>query len=137
VPALDPAVESLHLAGTADAIVPFEDSAEAWDASPPPKRFVGLTDAAHLAFSDLCATSNAEGQSILEIANEYSLPGAGAAGLLFDCDEAYLDDETAWAIINYATAAALEEVLHCRDGGQRFAALIDRFPDVSELREER
>ncbi|NVB41131.1 hypothetical protein G6O69_25045 [Pseudenhygromyxa sp. WMMC2535] len=127
---------TLLLAALTDGVVPYESSLDAYAESPAPKRFVGIADAGHLAFSDICALKNADGQNILEIAVDAGVCGAELAGALFDCDPAFLDAAIAGEIIDYTTTAALEQVLQCRDLGDPFADLQARFPEVAEYREE-
>jgi len=125
----------LFLGGTGDGVVDYASTVQAYEGSPSPKRLVGLSNAGHLAFSDLCATVNSSGKNLLEVANDYGICGAFLAGFLFDCDPALLAPETGWQIINYASSAALESALQCSDAADNFASIESTYPDVAELRE--
>jgi dienelactone hydrolase len=128
-------VESvLILGGTADSVVPYARQVEGYEASPEPKRLVGLADAGHLAFAQLCSLRNAAGDDLLTIAVDNEVCGAELAGGLFQCSPDLLPDPQAWAIVDYATAAVFEETLHCRDASAAFAELEARFAAVFEYR---
>ena len=104
----------------------------AFNGSASPRELVGLNNAGHLAFSDLCSVQNSDGLDIVEIGNQYGVCGVGAAAFLFDCDDAYLADPTGWAIINYATTTVLERYLQCREDGPDLSQIQSIYPDVSE-----
>jgi predicted esterase len=127
-------LSTLFLGGLQDGVVPYPAVVDGYEASAGPKRLVGLDRAGHLAFSDICELENDAGQDILTIAQEVGLCGASAAGLLFDCDPAFLEPATAHAIVGASTTAALEEALHCAP--PVFDGLAERYPDIAELRAE-
>jgi hypothetical protein len=132
-----PALRStLVMGATRDGVVPYSRQVDGYVASPAPKRLVGIADTGHLAFSSLCALENAAGEDILTVARRTGVCGALFAGFLFDCEPDFIDDAVAWSIVNAASAAALEEVLHCADTSATWAGLEAAFPQVSELREE-
>lgn len=131
------ALESTLLMGAdADAVVAYSGTQGAYDGSVSPKRLVGIGNGGHLAFSDICSIKNNSGKNILEIANDYGICGASAAGFLFDCSDTYLDDETSKQIVNYATTAVLEEVLQCREDVPDLNGIQSVYPDVSEYRQD-
>ena len=125
----------LLMGGDADSVVSYSSTQGAYDGSVSPKRLVGLSNAGHLAFSDLCAMKNTNGENLLQIANEYGICGAQAAGFLFDCSETLLGTEMARPIVNYATTVVLEDVLQCRDDGADLSMIESVYADVSEYRE--
>lgn len=127
---------SLFLAGSSDTVVREGATRGAYDDSPAPKRFVLLERAGHLAFSDICDLENAAGQDLLETAEAAEVCGASFAGFLFDCSDALLEGPIAHGIVDYTTAAALEEVLLCRDGEDPFDGLEAAYPEVEELARE-
>lgn len=130
------ALESaLFLGGMSDGVVAYTSTQNGYEASMPTKRLVGLSNAGHLAFSDICEIRNAEGQNILDIATEAGVCGAQFAGFLFDCDPAFLDAELAADIINYSSTAVLEQVLKCVSGPDLFADFQATYPDVGEYLE--
>lgn len=129
---------SLVFAGMDDGVVSFDDTLAGWLGSPTPKWFVGIPGAGHLAFSDICAIQNDEGQDILGIALEHGVTNAGLASALFDgCGPEYLAPEAGWDVTNYASAAVLEAALQCNaeiDGD--LSELDGAFPDlVLDVRE--
>jgi predicted dienelactone hydrolase len=135
--ASSPTLESsLLLGGLADGVVSFSSTQNGYAGSPTPKRLVGINNAGHLVFSDICEIENTEGQDILEVALEAGVCGAQFAGLLFDCDPNFIDPSLGKAIINYSTTAVLEEVLKCVEGPDLFADFQTTFPAVAEYQEE-
>jgi hypothetical protein len=129
-------MSTLVLGGNADSVVAYQNQVDGYDASPTPKRLVGIDNAGHLAFSEVCALQNAEGQNLLEIAVEHGVCGAQLAGGLFQCDDGLTPDEESWAVIDHVTTAVLHETLHCQDVTDAFADLEGLFPIVAEFRQD-
>lgn len=126
---------SLMLGGLADGVVDYAGTQDGYAQSPAPKRLVGIDNAGHLAFSDICELTNADGQDILEVALEAGVCGAQFAGFLFDCSPDFIDAAIAAHIVNYATTAVLEQVLECVDGPDLFADFASE-PGVAEYLEQ-
>jgi hypothetical protein len=129
---------ALVLGGMNDGVVEYDKQISGYDSTTVAKRLVGLSAAGHLAFSDLCSLKNTKGQDIVEIAVEYEIPNAAiAANSLWDgCEPDALAQDVAMTIVNFASTAAFEEVLHCRV--ERAATLADiesKYPDVGDYRE--
>ncbi len=105
---------TLVMAGETDGIVAYDNSFKGYEASPSPKRFVGLVKAGHLAFSELCSLGADRG-GILQIAIDNGIDvNQLIASLATDgCTDDDLAPELGWKIINEATAAVFEETLHC------------------------
>ncbi len=131
-------VEStLIMGGLADSVVAYTRQVDGYATSPRAKRLVGIDTAGHLAFSDICALRNAEGQNILEIAAEHAVTNAQLAGVLFDgCGAGFIDPLVARAIVNHATTIALEERLKCTAAGDALAGIAGTFPLVTDYRAE-
>lgn len=127
---------SLVLGGTADSVVDYQSQVDGYEASPSPKRLVGIDNAGHLAFAELCTLQNDEGQDLLEIAAEYDVCGAQLAGGLFQCSDTLTPDEQSWAVIDHVSTAVLHEVLHCQDATAALQDLQNRFPVVAEFRQD-
>lgn len=127
-------VSTLFLGAELDAVVPYSAAVSGYEASPAGKRLVGIGNSGHLAFSDICEIRNDLGDDILTIANDVGICGAFAAGVLFDCDPSFLDAAATRRIVSGASAAVLEETLHCRDIGGYFESLSS-LDGVYELRE--
>ena len=111
-------------------------------ASPGPpkvkKRLVGISGGGHLSVTDLCS-KNKLGKSSIEELQAAGVCGVGSAviiGLpaLFDCGT--VDWKKGVEAVNYATTAALEETLLCRDRSSQFAAIKTSVAQVGEYREE-
>jgi hypothetical protein len=126
---------SLYLGGLSDSVVSWGQVRTAYEGAAKPRRLVGITGGGHLTFSDLCQTKNPSNKDLLEVANQYQVCGAQLAGFLFDCDPSYIEGPAGWSIVNYASSAVLESVLHCRDGAS-LSALEGTYPSVAEVREE-
>jgi hypothetical protein len=136
---VDPGTEllsSLVLGGTADSVVAYSQQESGYADSPSPKRFVGIAEAGHLSFSEICSLENTAGDDLLTIATDNGVCGAQFAGLLFQCSPELIADPDAWEIIDYVTSAAFEEVLQCSDPAMAFAELQQRFPAVADFQEE-
>ncbi len=128
---------TLVLGAEEDQVVSYSSQVSGYESSAAPKRLVGLSPAGHLAFSSLCAITNSAGDDIVTIGTEAEVCGLALAGALFDCEESYMAPARSWEIVNDVTSAVLEETLHCAPArADAFATLQDRFPEVSELREE-
>jgi hypothetical protein len=129
-------VSTLVMGGTADSVVPYSAQQDGFGSSPASKRLVGIENAGHLTFSEICSLSNAAGEDLLEIASAAGVCGAQFAGVLFQCSPDLVADAVGWDIIDFATSAALEETLHCSSVGENFAQLQASYPDVAEYQEE-
>lgn len=125
---------SLFFAGTLDAIASAGQVKNAWLDSPTPRRYVAIENGGHLAFSDLCATKNSEGQDLLAIAQEHGVCGAQLAGFLFDCDPAQIEAQLGWDIINFASTSVLEETMQCQPP-RDLTTIQERFPQVSDYQQ--
>lgn len=128
---------SVFLGANRDNLVPPSAVREAWSRSSTPRHLVTIGGAGHLAFSDLCETKNAAGKNLLQIGEQYQLCGVAAAGLLFDCNPAYIPAAAGWDIINYATTIALESTLQCAAGGPSIDRVDDTYAEVAEYDEAR
>jgi hypothetical protein len=114
---------------------------EAFRQSPAPpeviKRLVGIAGGGHLVMTDLCQR-NALGRNAIEEAKADGVCGIDSAviiGLpaLFDCGT--IDMATGIKAVDYATTAALEEALMCKDRNAQFASLRTNVPSVGDFHE--
>jgi dienelactone hydrolase len=114
---------------------------EAFRQSPGPpevtKRLVGIAGGGHLVMTDLCQR-NAVGRNAIEEAKADGVCGIDSAviiGLpaLFDCGT--IDMTTGIKAVDYATTAALEEALMCKDRRAQFASLRANVPSVGDFQE--
>lgn len=99
------------------------------------KRLVGIAGGGHLVPTDLCQ-NNAFGRNAIQEAEQDGVCGIDTAviiGLpaLFDCGT--IDMPTGVRAVNYASTAALEETLLCRDRSAAFASLQTNVPVVGEF----
>jgi len=128
-------VAFLAMAGTADSVVRASASTSAWSTSSTPRRLVTLTNAGHLAFSDLCETRNGAGENLLEIAQDERICGADAASLLFDCSPDLQPAAESRAIVRAATTWMFEERLLCATPPTPFSDAVGALPGVDEVSE--
>ncbi len=125
---------TLVMGAMMDSVVAYSSQTDGYDSSPAPKRLVGIGNQGHLAFSELCDLRNEAGEDLLTVAQNNGVCGANFASFLFQCSEDFLDAAETRAIVNFATAATLEETLQCSPIGDAFAQLVALHPDVLELR---
>jgi hypothetical protein len=128
---------SLILGAIDDTVAEYSRQVEGYASSPTPKRLVGISNAGHLVFSDLCGLTNAEDQDLMQIAIEHEIANAELFDQMWDgCAPGQIDPQVGWDITNFATSAAFESVLHCCDADSNFADIQTRFPLVTDYREE-
>jgi hypothetical protein len=120
----------LYMGGIADGIAQWNNVTSAYSQSPQPRALVGITNAGHLVFSDLCDTHNAQGQDLLAIAEEHQLCGTQFASFLFDCDVSYIDGDVGRAITAWATTRTLESTLQCRGDLPPLSEIVTHYADV-------
>jgi dienelactone hydrolase len=149
-----PSLKSIaYISGMADTVIGYNfplignvvcplgssSTTGAYQASPGPtavtKRLVGITGGGHLVPTDLCQT-NQLGRNAVQEAQADGVCGINTAviiGLpaLFDCGTIAL--EKGIEAVNYASTAALEETLHCKDRSAAFASLRANVPQVGEF----
>ena len=111
---------SLFMGGMADSVVRFDRTEEAYLSSAGPRHLLGIADAGHLIFSDICQITNAADQNLIEIATEAGVCGTEFASFLFDCSASVLPAEQGQALVRAATTWVLEKELHCKDQVQDF-----------------
>jgi hypothetical protein len=130
-------VESVLVLGALDdQVAVWSRQQEGYASSPAPKRLLGIANAGHLVFSDLCALKNAAGQDLIEIALEHGVQNASLAELLWDgCAPEQIAPAEGWAIVNHATTAVFESVLQCQPAPD-FTDLRARHPLVGVLEED-
>ena len=124
---------TVFFAARRDGVVDYEETVAGFDASPAPKRFVGVAQSGHLLFSDICHLENDAGADLLTIAEDYGVCGAFAAGALFDCDPSFLGAERSLAVVGYGTVAALEEALMCQSRDTAWADYTAVHPEAVEV----
>jgi hypothetical protein len=127
---------SLIMGAVNDKVVAYSRQQSGFNASPSPKRLVGIANAGHLAFSDLCALKNGDGEDMVTVAKNYKIANAGfATGLWDGCAPGQIDPAKARVIVNYTVAAGAEEVLQCVDRSDSFKSLKGRYKEVTEFKE--
>jgi hypothetical protein len=102
------------------------------------KRLVGITGGGHLVPTDLCQ-DNSAGRTSLEQGLADGVCGISTAVLgqlisLFDCGTIGLEDGL--KAVNYATTAALEETLQCKDRSAAFTNMQTAVPKIGDFRHE-
>lgn len=129
---------TLVLGGLDDGIAGWSGQENGYASSSPKKRLVGLGGAGHLAFSDICFIGRDAG-GILQVALDHgvTVPAIVATLGKDGCNPGQLPPEKAWPIVEYVTAAALEETLACGGASAaKLSATKDTYPDVAEYQEE-
>ena len=131
-------VEStLILAGVRDGVGSYSNSVSAYENLQGKKRLVGLENAGHLAFSDICAIQSDRG-GMLEVADKYgvNVPSIVRRLGVDGCGDGYLSPEDGWEIINYVSTAAFEEVLACNsDSTASLEQIPSQIKDNIDLRQ--
>lgn len=115
---------ALYLGGMADTVIPFDRTREAFGATLQGKGLMGITEAGHLVFSDLCELTNGDGQNLVEIAVEAGVCGTEFASRLFDCASSTIPPVQANAIVKSASTWVLERDLHCVEDLAPFGQVI-------------
>jgi fermentation-respiration switch protein FrsA (DUF1100 family) len=124
----------LNVTGMADSVTTYSASRNAYDSSASPKRIVGITGAGHIDVTDLCKSKNKAGKVGIDVATAHGVCGASVLAGLAQCGAASATD-VAPLIVSYATSAALEETLLCKEREPAFATLKTKFPAVGEFME--
>ena len=119
---------TLFLGGMSDTVVSFSQTQAAYERTDSPRRLLGISDGAHLIFSDICELTNSAGQDLVEIATEAGVCGTQFASFLFDCAASSIPPDESNAIVKGATTWEFETHLHCDDGLNAF----DDFGSQSE-----
>lgn len=132
---------SLILGGQIDRIVPYTRQTKGYETSPKKKRLIGIANAGHLAFSDLCDISKADG-GLLPLAKTYKVKIPEGFDVLIEalasdgCKEGDLPSSQAFPILLSATSSAFEEILHCSPKATtRLQQLQTTYPAIAELQE--
>jgi predicted dienelactone hydrolase len=123
---------SLFLGAQADFVVPYEDTQDAYAQTNGKKWLVGISNAGHLAFSDICELTNDAGENLVTVAQNAGVCGTEFAALLFDCNTSYVNPDVANDIINASSSGVLESVLQCADIGTSLNDLPTTYPDIGE-----
>jgi dienelactone hydrolase len=151
-----PALQKLmYIGGMVDTVIGYDgpsignvvcelfsfSTTEAYQQSPGPpevtKRLVGVSGGGHLVMTDLCQR-NAVGRNAIEEAKAAGVCGIDSAviiGLpaLFDCGT--IDMATGIKAVDYASTAALEEALMCKDRSAQFASMKANVPSIGDFQE--
>jgi hypothetical protein len=125
------------MGGMDDGIAQYSQVKQGYSSAQKKKRLIGLTKAGHLAFSDLCFIGRDKG-GILQVALDHGIQvNQLISSLAKDgCNPGQLTAEKGWAIINYATAAVLEEALLCGSPPPNLGDIKSKFADVGEYAED-
>jgi hypothetical protein len=130
---------TLVLGAQNDGIVPYTRAVDGYTRSNGPKWLVGLANAGHLAFSDLCVIAAEEG-GLLAVAQRY---GVAVNPLIVrlardGCEPTALAPAAGLEIVRAASTAAFELGLTCLpERAADLAGLRQRFTAVGEYREQR
>jgi hypothetical protein len=122
------------MGGMVDSVANYSGQQSGFTSSPTPKRLVGVANAGHLNFSDICAVGKDKG-GLLAIAQKYMVKNANLASFLFDCKDTQLPPEQGWPLINRATTAAFESVLMCSSTAIKSFDSVKADPNTGEYKE--
>ena len=124
---------ALILGAVNDKVVPYTKQQDGYRRSPSPKRLLGIGNAGHLVFSDLCTIKNDKGQDMPQIAVAHGVKNAQLAYWLWDgCKPEQIDPAVGWRIVQFAVTGTLEPVLQCDTTEGIFTGIQERFPEISE-----
>ena len=113
---------SLVMGAVDDQVVAYSEAQEGYAQTPGDKLLLGLKNAGHLAFSDLCAMGRERG-GLIAILQETGVSLPEAAGDLIvrlgtdGCAESQMTPERGWQIINAVSGSHLRARLQCRGQG--------------------
>jgi predicted dienelactone hydrolase len=125
---------TLVMGGMVDSVANYTSQQNGFTSSPTPKRLVGVANAGHLNFSDICSVGKDKG-GLLAIAQKYMVKNANLAAFLFDCKDTQLPPEQGWPLINRATTAAFESVLMCSPTAVKSWDAVKTDPNTGEYKE--
>ncbi len=123
------------MGGTTDRLINASQVRIAYDRGPSPKRFLGIEDAGHLAFSDICAVG-AEDGGVLQIAEDSGMEIPALIRTLGEdgCRETDLDVETVWPIVHHYSVAHLRDVFGIDEDPVGLSqATVDCYDGIAEL----
>ena len=126
-----PKVPGLIESGTADQVVPTKTMVAAYNKLNQPKRFITLTNAGHLVFSDICQIDPGQG-GLIGLAEKINLPipaqlkPLGSDG----CQSTDLAVTTAWPAITQSVTAELRWALGFDTSQAGLQGLSQVFPGV-------
>jgi hypothetical protein len=124
----------MWLAGAIDTVVPLANVQTGFNRATPPARLVVVGGAGHQAFSDLCALGEG-GRGVVASATANQ---DGASPIANDgCQQAALDLQDGWQVINHYVTAHLRDAFGADDGEGLDAATVRRFDDVAVTYTER
>ncbi len=146
---------SLYISGLEDVVLPFYpgvgigvlyypgipmdgSQSGAYNASPPPKRIVGIAGGGHLTATDLCQT-NDNGQNAMQVMEARGVGCLGIIPALFDCGPltGAIDWKLGVDIVADVTVAVLEETLHCKpQRAATISSIRSRYPEIGHFEEE-
>jgi len=129
-------VSTLVMGGKDDMVATYDRVKQGYTNSPTKKRLVGIANAGHLAFSDLCYIGRDQG-GILAIAKRNGVNVLDLVARLAQdgCMAGQLPAERGWVVVNHATTAVLEETLTCSTTATAQAAATATLADVAEYAE--
>jgi predicted dienelactone hydrolase len=106
---------SLVMGAVDDKVARYSGQKNGYANSPAPRRFVGVGNAGHMAFTEICALLSDQG-GIIQVAENYgvSVPSILKTLGRDGCGATQTSPQAGWDLINYATTAVLEETLQCR-----------------------
>lgn len=115
-----------------DSVSNYNNTLTGYNSAQLPKRLVGIANTGHLTYTELCSLG-AEFGGVIPLIKSYGVDvpqlflTLGTDG----CGDGFLDPQTGWDIVNYASTIAYEELLQCNpEISAAFAGLEERFGDA-------
>ena len=129
----------MYIGSEKDGVSNYNNTLTGYDGTTLPKRLVGIANTGHLTYTELCSLGSEFG-GVIPLVESYGIevPGLFLTLGTDGCGEEFLDPETGWDIINYASTIAFEEVLQCNPLiSTEFEGIVDRFgSDILEIDEQ-
>jgi hypothetical protein len=129
---------TLVMGAVVDQVVAYSEAQEGYAQTPGDKLLLGLRNAGHLAFSDLCAMGRERG-GLIAILQETGVSLPEAAGDLIvrlgtdGCAESQMTPERGWQIINAVSGSHLRARLQCRGEGMTVQEISNEFASDVEV----
>ena len=123
---------SLVMGALDDQVVVYGQAEDGYADTPGDKMLLGLTNAGHLAFSDLCAIGRERG-GLIAVLDETGVTLPEAAGDLVlelgtdGCAETQMTPERGWEIINAVSGSLLRAKLQCRGAAMTADQIVVEF----------
>jgi dienelactone hydrolase len=125
-----PKTASLLMSGTLDKVVPTSSVIRAYDSFHSPKRFIALSNAGHLVFSNACSLASVVNLSELAHQFHVSIPASFLAITSDGCQVKAATTGQAWPVIDQAVVAEVRWAMGFDKSQAGLSGLASEFPSV-------